>query len=103
MREAPVSLDTLRLFLDAIAREAGPNLMRVKGLIHVAERPDNPAVIQGAQQIFHSLDWLPEWPSADRRTRIVFITKGIEKAHIEDALVLIERIAKRTAIAAGRV
>src|SRR5207237_688222 len=77
-RDEPVSLDTLRLFLDAISREAGPNLLRVKGLIHVAERPDNPAVIQGAQQIFHSLEWLPEWPTEDRRTRIVFITRGIE-------------------------
>ncbi len=101
-RDDPVSLDTLRLFLEAIAREAGPNLLRVKGLIHVAERPDHPAVIQGAQQIFHSLEWLPEWPTADRRTRIVFITRGIERSHIEDAFVLIERIAKRTALAASR-
>lgn len=102
VRDDPVSLDTLRLFLDAIARESGPNLLRVKGLIHVQERPDNPAIIQGAQQIFHSLEWLPEWPSDDRRTRIVFITRGIERSHIEDAFRLIERIAKRTALAASR-
>ena len=101
-RDEPIPLDTLRLFLDAIAREAGPDLLRVKGLIRTVERPDTPAVVQGAQQIFHSLDWLDAWPTADRRSRIVFITRGIPRAHIEDSLALIERVARRTARAAGR-
>jgi G3E family GTPase len=101
VRDRPVSLSTLQLFLDAISRDAGPNLLRVKGLVNVAEEPDRPAVIQGAQQIIHSLDWLPGWPTDDRRTRIVFITRHIEQAHVEDAFALIERIARRTAIAAG--
>jgi G3E family GTPase len=103
VRDEPMPLHTLQLFLDAIAREAGPKLLRVKGLVHTAERPEAPAVIQGAQQIFHSLDWLPAWPSDDRRTRIVFITRGIERAHVEDSLALIERIARRTALAAAQV
>ena len=102
VRETPVSLHALQLFLDAIARDSGPNLLRVKGLVNVAGEPDTPAVIQGAQQVFHSLDWLSEWPSDDRRTRIVFITRGIEAAHVEDAFALIERVARRTALAAGR-
>ena len=101
-RDEPIPLDTLRLFLDAIAREAGPDLLRVKGLIHTVERPNTPAVVQGAQQIFHSLDWLDAWPTSDRRSRIVFITRGIPRAHIEDSLALIERVARRTARAAGR-
>ncbi len=101
-RDDPIPLDTLRLFLDAIAREAGPDLLRVKGLIRTVERPDTPAVVQGAQQIFHSLDWLDAWPTADRRSRIVFITRGIPRMHIEDSLALIERVARRTARAAGR-
>jgi len=102
-RDEPIALDTLRLFLDAIAREAGPDLLRVKGLIHTVERPDMPAVVQGAQQVFHSLDWLDAWPTSDRRSRLVFITRGIPRDHIEDALALIERVARRTARAAGRV
>ena len=101
VRDEPTGIDTLRLFLDALAREAGPDLLRVKGIVNVAERPDTPAVIQGAQQIFHSLDWLEGWPSDDRRTRIVFITRGIEQAHVEDTFEMIERIAVRTAAAAA--
>jgi hypothetical protein len=35
------------------------------------------------QHIFHPTVTLPAWPSEDRRTRIVFITKDIERATIE--------------------
>lgn len=100
VREKPVSMDTLRMFLDALANEAGPDLLRVKGIVNVEERPENPAVIQGAQQIFHSLEWLPDWPTEDLRTRIVFITRGLDQAYIEDSFALIERVAART-VAAG--
>lgn len=103
VREEPVSMETLRLFLEALAREAGPDLLRVKGIVNVAERPDNPAVIQGAQQIFHSLEWLPTWPNDDLRTRIVFITRGLDQAYIEDSFELIERVAARTVAASAGV
>lgn len=99
-KNVPLALDTLNLFFDALAREAGPDLLRVKGIVHIAERPDHPAVIQGAQKIMHSLDWLENWPSDDRRTRIVFITRGINQTYIEDTFALIERIAQRTTQAA---
>ncbi|NQU59140.1 MAG: GTP-binding protein [Rhodospirillales bacterium] len=101
VRDMPTEIETLRLFLDALTRESGPDLLRVKGIVNVVERPDTPAVIQGAQQIFHSLEWLEKWPSDDRRTRIVFITRGIDQAHIEDTFELIERIAARTTAAAA--
>ncbi len=103
VRENPIALNTLSMFLEGLTNEAGPDLLRVKGIVHVQERHDQPAVIQGAQQIFHSLDWLNSWPSDDRRTRIVFITRNIDQAYIEDTLVLIERVAERTAAAAGNV
>jgi G3E family GTPase len=100
VRDKPLTLDMLRLFLEGLTREAGPDLLRVKGIVHVEERPDRPAVIQGAQQIFHSLDWLADWPSEDRRTRIVFITRAIDQDYIEDIFDLIERVAVRTVKAA---
>ncbi len=49
----------------------------------------------------HSIEWLEKWPNDDRRTRMVFFTRGIDQAHIEDSLDLIERLAERTARAAG--
>jgi G3E family GTPase len=94
-RDEPMSLDMLRMFLEGLTGEAGPDLLRVKGIVNVRGE-ERPAVIQGAQLIFHSLDWLPAWPSDDRRTRIVFITHGLDKSYVEDTLALIERVARRT-------
>ena len=100
VKENPISLNTLSMFLEGLTKEAGPDLLRVKGIIHVHERPDQPAVIQGAQQIFHSIDWMDKWPSDDKRTRIVFITRNIDQEYIEETYNLIERVAERTVAAA---
>ncbi|ASU40943.1 GTP-binding protein [Herbaspirillum sp. meg3] len=60
----------------------GQNILRIKGIINLAGE-DKPTVIHGVQHIFHPTVTLPAWPSEDRRTRIVFITKDIERATIE--------------------
>ena len=86
IREEPMSLDMLRMFLEGLSSEAGPDLLRVKGIINIENEPDRPAVIQGAQQILHSLEFLDHWPSEDRRTRIVFITRNIDQEYIENML-----------------
>jgi G3E family GTPase len=101
-RDEPMSLDMLRMFLEGLSGEAGPDLLRVKGIVNVRGE-ERPAVIQGAQLIFHSLDWLPVWPGEDRRTRIVFITHGLDKSYVEDTLALIERVARRTEEAGANV
>src|SRR5262245_39380112 len=55
------SREALRLLLDALQQNLGPGLLRVKGIVHVAEEPDRPAVIQGAQHLLHNLSWLDRW------------------------------------------
>ena len=60
----------------------GQNILRIKGIVNLAGA-DKPTVIHGVQHIFHPTVTLPAWPSEDRRTRIVFITKDIERATIE--------------------
>jgi G3E family GTPase len=102
VREQPITREALRLLLDALQQNLGPNLLRVKGIVHVAEEPDRPAVIQGAQHLLHNLDWLPRWPDADRRSKIVFITQGFDRAEIEDMIAVLDRVATRTATARAR-
>jgi len=101
-REAPIPREALRLLLDALQQNLGPNLLRVKGIINVAEEPDRPAVIQGVQHLLHNLSWLPRWPDDDRRSRIVFITQGFDRAEVEDMIALLDRVARRTAAARAR-
>jgi G3E family GTPase len=77
VREKPVPALALTLLIEALVEHAGSALLRVKGLVRVAEMPDRPAVLHGVQHVFEPLDWLDRWPSGDRSTRIVFIGRAI--------------------------
>jgi G3E family GTPase len=102
IREEPTSRYALQLLLNALEQNLGPNLLRVKGLVNVAEEPERPAVIQGAQHLLHNLSWLERWPDSDRRTRIVFITQNIGRKTVEEMIGLLDRVATRTARARER-
>jgi G3E family GTPase len=64
--------------LEVLTALRGPDLLRVKGLVHVAGHA-GPLVVQGVQHLFHPPVELQAWPSGDRSTRIVFITRGIPR------------------------
>ncbi len=80
MRAKPLPAIALTLFLEIIAEHFGADLLRLKGIINIAESPNRPAVIHGVQHVFHPPAWLDRWPSADRRSRLVLITRGLPKA-----------------------
>ena len=99
VQEKPWDLDTFRLFTEGLAANAGPDLLRIKGLINILDAPGTPAVVHGAQQLVHSIEWLKEWPSADHRTRLVFITFNKPAAEIIELIEYIESFAQRTKLA----
>lgn len=78
----PVALD---LWLEILLTFRGADFLRTKGIINV-EGIDQPVVIHGVQHIFHPAVRLNEWPSGDRRSRIVFITRGISEKALRDTL-----------------
>ena len=88
--------------MDGIAQNLGAGLLRVKELVNVAEEPDRPAVIQGAQHLLHTVTWLDRWPDDDLRTRIVFITQGIPRDNLKDIIDLLDRVSSRTFKARAR-
>ena len=90
VRDAPVRAVVLTLLLETLAEHCGADLLRLKGIVNVVESPDRPAVIHGVQHVFHAPAWLARWPSADRRSRIVVITRGIPQAWIEALLDALE-------------
>jgi G3E family GTPase len=65
--------------LGALAQERGEDLLRVKGLVAFADRPDRPAVIQGAQHAIDAPVWLPRWPDGARLSWLVFIVHDIPR------------------------
>jgi len=59
----------------------GEDLLRVKGILNLSgER--TPIAIHGVHHVFHPPVALPEWPDADRRSRIVFITRGVARQEV---------------------
>ncbi len=89
-RERPLAAVGLTLFLEALAEHAGADLLRLKGLVAIAEARERPAVVHGVQHVFHPPVWLDRWPSNDRRSRLVFITRSIPRAWVEALLAAIE-------------
>ncbi len=81
--DAPIRQASLDMFLDLLRSQAGAKLLRVKGLVALAEDPDHPVVIHGVQHVVHVPAILPAWPSEDRRSRIVFIVNDLDRAYVE--------------------
>ena len=82
----PVAWGPFKQWLEYLALLKGEDLLRFKGLIQIAERPDTPIVVHGVQHVFHPPRELAAWPDDDRRTRLVFITRGIPRSLIESTL-----------------
>jgi G3E family GTPase len=72
----------LDMFLDLLRSVHGPSLLRLKGIVKLAETPDRPVVIHGVQHVFHPAVQLPGWPDGDRSTRIVLITSDLDPAAV---------------------
>lgn len=70
-------LASLEMMLDLLRSAHGPKILRLKGVVRIAEDPDRPLVIHGVQEVFHPPVRLEGWPDADRRTRLVFITRDM--------------------------
>ncbi len=101
-RDSPLTREEAQFLLDGIAQNLGTGLLRVKGLVNIAEEPGRPAVIQGAQHLLHTMTWLDRWPDGDQRTRIVFITQGIPRDNLKDIVDLLDRVSARTFKARAR-
>lgn len=84
--DEPVEWARLRQWLEHFAALKGADMLRMKGLVAIAEHPEAPLVLHGVQHIFHPPQKLAAWPSADRRTRLVFITRNIPRETIERTL-----------------
>ncbi len=100
VRTAPIRAVALTLFLEALAEHCGTELLRLKGIVNIAESPNRPAIIHGVQHVFHAPAWLERWPSADRRSRMVFITRRIPKRWVE---VLLDAIGAEVADVSARI
>jgi G3E family GTPase len=90
VRQEPIRAVALTLFLEALAEHCGDDILRLKGIVNILESPDRPAVIHGVQHVFHPPTFLERWPSDDRRSRIVVITRRVPRRWVEVLLAAID-------------
>lgn len=83
--DRPLDGQKLSFAMELLRMSLGDKLLRVKGILNVADEP-LPFVVHGVQHVFYPPTTLDAWPSADRRSRFVFITKDLAEAQIQDVL-----------------
>ncbi|MDK1490480.1 GTP-binding protein [Sinorhizobium sp. 7-81] len=85
IHDRPIEPMALEMFIDLLRSAHGEKLLRMKAVVSVADNPERPLVLHGVQTVFHPPERLAAWPDpADRRTRMVLITKGLEEAFVRD-------------------
>ncbi len=78
--EEAIPAATLELFLDLLRSVHGAKLLRLKGIVRLAEEPDQPVVLHAVQHVMHPPARLAAWPDQDRRSRLVCVTWNLESA-----------------------
>ena len=81
--ENPLRAEALDRFLSFLHSLEGKKLLRLKGIVALAERPDQPLILHGAQHLVHEPVKLDKWPDADRSTRIVLIGEDLPRMEVE--------------------
>lgn len=79
----PLHWEHVANWLDALVLGHGNDLLRVKGILDVTGR-ERPIVVQAVQHLFHPPFELPTWPEGARRSRIVFITRGLTRDFVRE-------------------
>ena len=77
--DEPITVPGLVLWMHLLAGFRGAALLRVKGIVNVEGRP---YAVQAVQTVLSEPVPLAHWPDDDRRSRLVFITRGISEQQV---------------------
>jgi G3E family GTPase len=80
------------IWLTMLLQSRGNDILRVKGLLNVGGA--GPLLLNGVQHVVHPPEHLDAWPDDDRRSRIVFIGRGIESRALGSSLAAFNRAAR---------
>ena len=77
----PLHSGELRRAITALTRAHAEKILRIKGLLSLPGET-SPTAIHGIGDFLHPLEPIPHWPSADHRSRIVFIVDRLTETQI---------------------
>jgi G3E family GTPase len=83
--DKPVDWTVFGIWLTMLLHRHGNEVLRVKGILNVADA-ETPVAVHGVQHLVHPPTHMSAWPDIDRRSRLVFIVKGLAPAAIERSL-----------------
>ncbi len=81
--DEPIAGDLFAAWLDLLVSLVGKHMLRIKGVLNIEGDP-RPLVIHGVQHFFYPPVHLPAWPTPDRRSKMVFITRDVESRLMEE-------------------
>ena len=76
--ERPLPWPVFARAMSVLTELRGADLLRAKGLVAI-EGAKGPVVVHYVQHVAHDPVELTEWPDEDRRSRLVFVTRGISR------------------------
>ncbi|WP_226636673.1 CobW family GTP-binding protein [Novosphingobium profundi] len=85
--DEPLDPETFERWIELLTWMRGEDILRIKGILNL-EGQAGPVVVHGVQHVFHPPVVLKEWPSDDRRTRLVFITRGLDGPALEETFAM---------------
>jgi G3E family GTPase len=80
--DEPIDWARFSVWLTMLLNRHGDVLLRVKGVLNVAGST-TPVAVHAVQHLVHTPRHLETWPDGDRRSRLVFIARGLDPAVIE--------------------
>lgn len=81
--DQPIRAQSFDLFWTMLRSTHGPKLLRLKGIVHIAEHPERPLVVHAVQRLMHPPEALARWPGADRRSHLVLIARDLDMSVVE--------------------
>lgn len=84
-RDEPIDWAAFVNWVEMLITTRGADLLRIKGILSIAGS-DQPVAVHGIQHLFHPPALLPGWQGESRKSRIVFITRDLDRGWLERSM-----------------
>jgi G3E family GTPase len=92
--ERPLDWTAFGVWMTMLLHAHGQKILRIKGLLDIDGR-DGPVAFHCAQHLVHPPQHFEQWPSSDRRSKLVFVMRDLDPLLVARSLKLVDEAAKQ--------